>query len=240
MSYNPKTGLYEGYIYCIENTANGKQYIGQTRKIVRERFAEHLSNSDRITNRGYVLYEAIRKYGKEYFVVSILEAHACKTNEDLCKVLDERETSLISEMKTQTPYGYNVMPGGSKTIIANTQSVYCFSMNGELIKEFPSMAEAEREFNLPHGKISVICSDKKHDRVSCGGFLWSKTCTPPDGTKHLYRRPVVQMTMDGEIVARFESAKDAANKLKLHNALICKCCYGERKSTGGYRWAFCN
>jgi hypothetical protein len=52
-------------------------------------------------------------------------------------------------------------------------------------------------------------------------------------------RPVVQMSMNGEIIDTWPGIKFAANALGLQSSSISLCCNGKRiKSTGGYKWKY--
>ena len=60
-----------GYIYKITNSVNKKIYIGKTVRTVSVRFREHLDRADE--NYQSYLYNAIRKYGQENFIVETIE-----------------------------------------------------------------------------------------------------------------------------------------------------------------------
>jgi group I intron endonuclease len=96
------------YVYKITNLINGKLYIGKADDVV-ERWQKHLS--DTRTMRGFILHNAIRKYGKENFDISVIEE--CESEE---KAL-EREMFWIAEYKTNickygNQFGYNLTDGG--------------------------------------------------------------------------------------------------------------------------------
>ena len=57
MSYN---------IYLITNLENKKQYVGITKFSITERFYQH-------TKRGFILTEAIKKYGEGKFFTELIE-----------------------------------------------------------------------------------------------------------------------------------------------------------------------
>lgn len=91
-----------GYIYKITNIINNKSYIGQTRNTIKTRMYKHISKANKNNITG--IDAAIRKYGKENFIV-----------EELCKCsdedLDEQEKFYIQKYDT-FQNGYNLTIGG--------------------------------------------------------------------------------------------------------------------------------
>ncbi len=51
------------------------------------------------------------------------------------------------------------------------KTVLQFTLNGEFVKEFPSIHEASRQTKINQGHISKCCNGVKHYK-SCGGFVW--------------------------------------------------------------------
>lgn len=300
---------YVGYIYCITNKVNGKQYIGQTNTSVSKRYAEHLRCANSDVDTSSLLYRAIRKYGVDNFYVDSLELVTSDTKTELKDLLNDREIFYVANKGTYKPKGYNMTKGGCAfadhvvipvaqvlpdgMVVAVYESmqdaemtvdipygsikralncdshyangyfwyrnddfsyhvgdcigkqhrndivpVFQFDMDGNLLRSFNSLSEAERITGINHSKISAVCSGI---RKSTGGFIWSYTKTAEayfSNQKTHKCKAVVQMDMYGDVVCTYPSAAEAARKLKLHQAIISKCCLGQRKSTGGYQWAF--
>ena len=83
-------------IYLITNTVNNKRYIGKTSKTIEERWYQHCKNAEYGIKTH--LYKAIRKYGKENFII-----------EFLCDGLDSEEIKMIEFYQPE----YNITKGGT-------------------------------------------------------------------------------------------------------------------------------
>jgi GIY-YIG catalytic domain-containing protein len=104
MNETPATG----FIYSIKNTANGKEYIGQTRHDPRKRFYVHksVSRGNGGSRSFSVVHRAMQKYGEAAFVLEVVEADVPLA------WLDVRERHWIRERVSLAPCGYNQEPGG--------------------------------------------------------------------------------------------------------------------------------
>ncbi len=97
----------KGIIYLIENTVNGKQYIGQTTRSFAQRY--HGCQWWKRSNNPY-LKAAVAKEGTEIFKITILE-HS-KTLEEL----NQLEEKYATEYNTYVPNGYNLVKCGDNKL----------------------------------------------------------------------------------------------------------------------------
>lgn len=115
-----------GDIYKLTCKTSGKCYVGQAKKFMGKdddkwgyikRWKTHVyeATSDK-KDHCSVLNNAIRKYGKEDFIVELL--CECQTNEEM----DEKERHFISECNSLVPNGYNLEKGGRKNRVFSKET----------------------------------------------------------------------------------------------------------------------
>jgi group I intron endonuclease len=93
-----------GCVYQVENTINGKLYIGKTILPLTRRIAIH--KSDAKIGSNYLFHSAIRKYGFKSFMWNKIYL---SDNDD---ILCAKEIEFIKVLKTKVPFGYNLTDGG--------------------------------------------------------------------------------------------------------------------------------
>ncbi len=93
-----------GCVYMAENIANGKRYVGVTINSLDDRKSSHLN--DVFRGSQLVFHRAIRKYGVESFVWSVLE----EDNDPEWLLFAEK--CWVKKMQSKLPFGYNMTEGG--------------------------------------------------------------------------------------------------------------------------------
>lgn len=101
--------FYATGIYCIENTVNGKKYIGKSVNIPYRLTGHKWALSKNRHSNSY-LQRSYNKYGLQNFKFYILE----ECDKD---TLSDREIYFIKKYKTKNKmYGYNLTDGGEGTL----------------------------------------------------------------------------------------------------------------------------
>jgi hypothetical protein len=58
------------------------------------------------------------------------------------------------------------------------------------------------------------------------------------GKNHPHSKPVVQLTLEGEIIQNYAGVKEAARQIRGNSGGISKCCRGVNETAFGYKWEF--
>lgn len=160
-----------GCVYCIENTLNGKRYIGITTRTIKERFVEHCKAKSYIG-------KAIRKYGVENF--KLYELAVANSREELCNL----EVYYIEKYNT-FKNGYNQTIGGDgvvkdifiKVSLNEKQKQFVEFVNKENEKEInvDDANEMTRSCLLNIVQCYLICDSKIDKRKSAKMILKMKS-----------------------------------------------------------------
>lgn len=95
----------QGKVYMIINLITGLIYIGSTTLLLKRRFQIHAWSINNPFKKERPLYKAIAKYGKENFIIILLEHYPCGDEE----TLRMRETFWQDQFESRdAKYGYNI------------------------------------------------------------------------------------------------------------------------------------
>ena len=207
-------------IYKIENSINGKVYIGQSTNIFY-RLRNHISETFNPNSRSYdsPIHRAIRKYGIENFTFEIIDF--CLNKEEL----DEEETYWIQKYDSYIN-GYNATMGGEGVLRINKEDIYLLWDKG--------MSVAEIANETGRGKDSVI-------RILDGYKNYTNEESYKRGRKacgELLGRKIKQYDLDGNYIATYSSITDAAKKFNTDTSVICSALSGKNKSAFGFQWRY--
>lgn len=136
------------------------------------------------------------------------------------------------------------------TIKKNDRNTSIHHIDGNPSNNVPSnlriMTNAEHQSlhksKYPKEKVCVICGktyapypSKRKEQKTC-----SKECHQKLRELHgkNYKIPILQLSLDGELINRWDSATDVRKAFGFFETNIVKCCRGKSQTYKGYRWAY--
>ena len=206
------------YIYKITNLVNGKLYIGKTSNLIKERWREHISDSQKERCEKRPLYDAFNKYGINNFQIEQIEE---VENDDIAC---ERETYWIEQLRTYIGFedcnGYNATLGG------DSKRYYNYKELSQAYLELGSIKKVVEKYNCDPETVKAACKENNIEINS-----------------NPRQRKVRRISTNGEIKeynSINDAAKDIPNKtLKLANDNIWKVLHNpNRKTAWGYKWEY--
>jgi group I intron endonuclease len=218
------------FIYKHTNKINGKVYIGQTVQNPRIRF---LSGHGYKQNKHFK--SAIEKYGWRNFEHEILRDNL--TIEEANK-LEQHYINLYDS--TNKEKGYNKQFGGSN-----------YQLTEEKRKEY---GDRMREMTKSHKGVPLskehklkISESRKGKRVGKDHQFYGRVLPPEEmerlrlaniGRPSGVNKHVVQLDLNNNFIAEWDSAKKAGESLNIDFSTITKCCKGKRRTAGKFKWRY--
>lgn len=121
----------------------------------------------------------------------------------------------------------------SKSITAlQGRKIQQYTLDGEFVKEYNSIAEASKELSIDKANIGHCCMHTPNHN-SAGGYIWKYK---EDNTPIIPYTPhsVCQLDLEGNLVAIYKTAVLAKEKIGISTSSISNCCNGKIKSVKGF------
>ena len=165
-------------VYCITNLINNHKYIGITSRSLKIRFSEHCCHPCTL------IYDAVKKYGKENFIIELIEDNVPND------LIDEKERYYINKYNTLKPNGYNLSTGGISNKDVNEETrqhlkeinlginnprcnkyILQYDLNNNFIAKYGSAREAGRALGNENKYRAILnCLNKK--TKTSQGYTW--------------------------------------------------------------------
>lgn len=175
-------------------------------------------------------------FGKGYNATLGGEGHKSYTEEEvrelwdkgyviheISEILHADKASIRSRLKTYEPFVEQRKQRYAEQIRErNSKAVKQYTLDGEYITTFSSMAEAEKQTGVSKSTITLACQGKCK---TAKGFQWryEDDDSPVKSTSRYTVHPIKRISKNGEVV-RFESAKKASEQLNLNLNSIHRAC----------------
>lgn len=180
------------YVYIIRNLINNKIYVGQT-KTPKRRYWCHFAVARSGNTRP--LYASIRKHGKENFSFEVIEECA----DDL---INEREQFWVAHFDSFNPEkGYNLTRGGDDNPMNNSTSAAKAGKNISKALTGRRRSKYERR-RISEGRKGIKFSNEWRRNISLSLIGQKRNA-----------KPIEQLTLNGVVVKRFSTIKEAALSL---------------------------
>lgn len=208
-------------VYKVTNQETGKAYIGVTTRSIEERKADHIQKATKGT-RGY-FQEAIATYGVDAFNWTQIDT-ATSSNE-----LAEKEKKYILQYNSKEN-GYNSDSGGGFN-----KTIYQFDLDGNLVASFDGLKEIESTLGHDKRRISNASLTATLWKGSYWSYSQNNTFKKATDSR---KKKVLQLSIDGKIIAQYNSVAEASRISGTSKTCISRCCRNEREQSGGFLWNY--
>jgi len=218
-------------IYKITNP-KGKIYIGQSVNI-EKRFRKYKYLDEK--NKQTKLYNSFKKYGMENHTFEIIEV--CDIS-----LLDEREIYWGEYYNVLLEEGLNCRLGDGKGKLSEEtkKKISKIHKGREYSEEWKQKISSSKigGNGYPKGIKRPKEFGEHLSKVLKGISKIPKGTPKPNGFNSHLSKPILQLTLNGEIIKEWESINQASKTLNIDHTGISKVANGKYKTAYGFRWKF--
>jgi group I intron endonuclease len=243
------------YIYCIVNKVNGKMYVGKMSKVVKY--------SKSYMGSGKLIKKAIEKYGKDSFIKEILEENVAKEDLSFREMfwiknlntklpngynLTDGGEGFIGLKRSQSQIEKHRKAITGKKASFETRNKMSQAHKGKKKSAehvlHVSKALTGRKLSPEHvEKLAAAHRGKKiseEQKKMISDFHKGRSTSDETKVKmSLANKAKVNiqlLSLDGQVIATYESIKDAIRQTGATASGVFRCLSGERKTHKGYIW----
>ncbi len=223
-------------IYKIENKINHHIYIGKAKNI-ENRWSAHLSEAKYNRKGCAALNHAINKYGKDNFILSIIENIP---EEQYPLIASDRERFWINHYNSfKNPNHYNLTEGGQGTSGWHPSEEWK-AKQSQLKKEYYQTKEGQERkkehsiFLKQYWKTHAAPQIKHDKKWKVNHSKRMSGSNNPNYGKHSNGKKCLCI----ELNQIFQSTREASQKMGIAHTGIAAACRGIQKTSGGYHWKY--
>ena len=238
-------------VYMHTNKINNKVYVGQTCLNPERRWRKDGAGYKNCT----YFWRAIQKYGWDSFEHIIVAENLTKEE------ADTMEKDLIALYDTTNILkGYNLTCGGDNTELTEEVRKKISENHADVSGENnPFYGKSHSEETKEKIRIKNKVNFAKENNPMYGVHRYGESA-PMYGKHHTKEtkikigmtrkgkyvgennpnygkgKPIIQLTLDGEVINKYNSVAEATRCTGISSQSIYRCCYGKQKSAGGFKW----
>ena len=161
----------------------------------------------------------------------------------IAKQMGHSKSSIIRILENDSTYSReeSVKRGYLTSSIVNGDRISQYSLNGEIISTYDSIAEASRITDVPR---HIIYTSLKDHKVNPNGFIWEYE--DKEFNLGIYtmiktniKNPVEQLDLEGNHISYYNSTLEAARAMNTKYVQAIKvACKDSTKTAYGYKWRY--
>ncbi len=225
-------------VYKTTNLINGKIYVGVHRTnpdIFDGYIGCGVTKKDKKTKtKGFP--KAVLKYGYENFKRETLFIYP-DTEQGMLNAYN-KEAEIVNLEFVKSKKTYNLTLGGKFTVYySNKKEIAQYNLNGEFIRTWESIKEAEEALNLNSISANLIGKTKY-----CGNYQWKYYLGNVSDIEPVIpkEKTVYQFDLQGNLLKVWKSITEASKQFNKNSArvAISNNCLNKTHQAFGYYWSF--